>query len=104
MQRAAELEMPAMALLDRNGVYGAPRFHMEGQRRGVRAHIGAEVARKRPGRTVAACTDTCRISIPSSRCAAAAGRVTHRVSESLPPHHSLQAAGEHEGRRRGADH
>ena len=44
IERAAELEMPAMALLDRNGVYGAPRFHMEGQRRGVRAHIGAEVA------------------------------------------------------------
>ena len=44
MQRAAELEMPAMALLDRNGVYGAPRFHMEGQKHGVRAHIGAEVA------------------------------------------------------------
>lgn len=44
MQRAAEMEMPAMALLDRNGVYGAPRFHMEGQRQGVRAHIGAEVA------------------------------------------------------------
>ncbi|WP_158791457.1 DNA polymerase III subunit alpha [Granulicella sp. L60] len=44
MQRAAELEMPAMALLDRNGVYGAPRFHMEGKKYGVRAHIGAEVA------------------------------------------------------------
>jgi error-prone DNA polymerase len=44
MQRAAALEMPAMALLDRNGVYGAPRFHMEGQRQGVRAHIGAEIA------------------------------------------------------------
>ena len=25
-ERAAELEMPAMALLDRNGVYGAQRF------------------------------------------------------------------------------
>jgi error-prone DNA polymerase len=44
MQRAADLEMPAMALLDRNGVYGAPRFHMDGQKRGVRAHIGAEIA------------------------------------------------------------
>ena len=44
IQRAAELEMPAIALLDRNGVYGAPRFHMEGKKRGVRAHIGAEVA------------------------------------------------------------
>ena len=44
MQQAADLEIPAMALLDRNGVYGAPRFHMEGQKRGVRAHIGAEIA------------------------------------------------------------
>lgn len=41
---AADLEIPAMALMDRNGVYGAPRFHMEGQKRGVRAHIGAEIA------------------------------------------------------------
>jgi error-prone DNA polymerase len=44
IERAAELEMPALGLLDRNGVYGAPRLHMEGQRRGVRAHIGAEIA------------------------------------------------------------
>ncbi len=44
IQEAAAIEMPAMALLDRNGVYGAPRFHMEGQRRGVRAHIGAEIS------------------------------------------------------------
>jgi len=44
MQRAADLEMPAMALLDRNGIYGAPRFYMEGQKRGVRAHVGAEIA------------------------------------------------------------
>ena len=44
MQHAAAMEMPAIALLDRNGVYGAPRFHMEGQRQGVRAHIGAEIS------------------------------------------------------------
>jgi error-prone DNA polymerase len=25
--RAAELDIPAVALLDRDGVYGAPRFH-----------------------------------------------------------------------------
>jgi error-prone DNA polymerase len=42
--RAVELEMPAMALLDRNGVYGSARFHSSAQRNGVRAHIGAEVA------------------------------------------------------------
>ena len=44
IQRAAELEMPAMALLDRNGVYGAARFHTSAKRNGVRAHIGAEIA------------------------------------------------------------
>ena len=37
------LNMPAMALLDRNGVYGAPRFHMAAKKAGVKAHIGAEV-------------------------------------------------------------
>ena len=42
--RAAELQMPAMALLDRNGVYGAARFHTSAKRNGVRAHIGAEIA------------------------------------------------------------
>jgi error-prone DNA polymerase len=44
MARCAQLDMPAMALLDRNGLYGAPRFHMAAQRAGTRAHIGAEIA------------------------------------------------------------
>jgi len=47
MKRAAELEMPAIALLDRNGVYGAARFHTSGKRNGVRAHIGAAPVRGR---------------------------------------------------------
>ena len=38
-----EQNMPAMALLDRDGVYGAPRFHMAAKKLGLRAHIGAEV-------------------------------------------------------------
>ncbi len=42
--RAAELEIPAVALLDRNGLYGAARFHTSAQRKGVRALIGAEIA------------------------------------------------------------
>jgi error-prone DNA polymerase len=46
IERAAELEMPAIAIADRNGVYGAARFHTSGHRNGVRAHIGAEVAVK----------------------------------------------------------
>src|SRR5690348_12620177 len=39
----AQLGMPAMALLDRDGVYGAPRFHLSAKKLGVRAHIGAEI-------------------------------------------------------------
>ena len=37
------LGMPAMALLDRDGVYGAPRFHLAAKKAGIKAHIGAEV-------------------------------------------------------------
>lgn len=44
IERAVELEMPALAIADRNGLYGAARFHTAGERSGVRAHIGAEVA------------------------------------------------------------
>ncbi|HEV2697302.1 MAG TPA: error-prone DNA polymerase, partial [Terriglobales bacterium] len=41
--RCAELQMPAIALIDRDGVYGAPRFYMAAKKAGVKAHIGAEV-------------------------------------------------------------
>jgi error-prone DNA polymerase len=44
VERAVELEMPAMALLDRNGVYGSARFHTSAKRNNVRAHVGAEIA------------------------------------------------------------
>jgi error-prone DNA polymerase len=39
----ANLGMPAMALLDRDGVYGSPRFHLAAKKAGIKAHIGAEV-------------------------------------------------------------
>jgi error-prone DNA polymerase len=40
----AQLEGSAMALLDRDGVYGAPRFHMAAKKSGIKAHIGAEIS------------------------------------------------------------
>jgi len=40
----ADLNMPAMAIMDRNGVYGAPRFHMAAKKAGIRAHIGSEIS------------------------------------------------------------
>ncbi len=39
----ATLEMPAMALLDRDGVYGSPRFHLAAKKTKIKGHIGAEV-------------------------------------------------------------
>ncbi len=44
MERAAALVMPAIAIADRNGLYGAARFHTAGKRSGVKTHIGAEIA------------------------------------------------------------
>src|SRR5688500_18596921 len=42
-ERAAELGYPALALLDRDGVYGAPRFHQAATKLGIKALIGAEL-------------------------------------------------------------
>ena len=39
----ANLGMPAIALLDRDGVYGSPRLHLAATKAGIKAHIGAEV-------------------------------------------------------------
>ncbi|HEX5965096.1 MAG TPA: PHP domain-containing protein, partial [Pyrinomonadaceae bacterium] len=43
-----ELQMPAMALLDRDGVYGAPRFHLSARKNDIKAHIGAEISVQLP--------------------------------------------------------
>jgi error-prone DNA polymerase len=43
VDRAAELEYPAVALLDRDGVYGAPRFHKAAVAAGIKPIIGAEL-------------------------------------------------------------
>jgi len=40
---AANYGMPAMALLDRHGFYGAPRFHLAAQDAKIKAHIGVEL-------------------------------------------------------------
>jgi error-prone DNA polymerase len=43
VERAASLGYPALALLDADGVYGAPRFHKAAKQAGLRAIIGAEL-------------------------------------------------------------
>jgi error-prone DNA polymerase len=45
---ALALKMPAMALLDRDGFYGCPRFHLSAKKNGIKAHIGAEITVQSP--------------------------------------------------------
>ena len=51
VERAAALGYPALALLDADGVYGAPRFHRAAKQAGIRPIIGAEltITAGRPG-------------------------------------------------------
>src|ERR1700730_6048059 len=44
----AELKMSSMALLDKDGLYGAARFHLAGKKLGIKAHIGAEITVQSP--------------------------------------------------------
>jgi len=43
IEMCERFSMPAMALVDRNGVYGTPRFHMAAKKMGTKAHVGSEV-------------------------------------------------------------
>ena len=50
VERAAALGYPALALLDADGVYGAPRFHKAAKQAGLKAIIGAELTIAEAGR------------------------------------------------------
>ena len=65
VERAAALGYPALALLDADGVYGAPRFHKAAKQAGLKAIIGAE------------------LTIDSLRCSPTA---THRDTETPRSH------------------
>lgn len=39
-----EHQVPAMALLDRNGIYGSARFHLTAKANDITAHVGAELS------------------------------------------------------------
>src|SRR5215212_2114123 len=47
IERAAELGYPALGLLDRDGVYGLPRFHKAALAAGIRPIVGAELTVQR---------------------------------------------------------
>src|SRR5580658_5979649 len=42
-EQCAALDQPAMALVDFDGVYGAPRFHLAMKKKNLTAYLGAEV-------------------------------------------------------------
>ncbi|MDF3057691.1 MAG: polymerase alpha subunit [Rariglobus sp.] len=42
-ERAAQLGLPALAVLDRDGLYGAPRVYSAAREQGIRPLVGAEV-------------------------------------------------------------
>ena len=50
IERAAELGYPALALLDRDGVYGAPQFYRAAKAAGIKAIVGAELTMRCQGR------------------------------------------------------
>ncbi len=56
-------QMPAMALLDRDGVYGAPRFHLAMKKLNLKAHIGAEITSLLPPCPKAGEPATSRVSL-----------------------------------------
>jgi error-prone DNA polymerase len=43
VERAAALGYPALALVDRDGVYGAPRFYKAAKAAGIKAIVGCEI-------------------------------------------------------------
>jgi error-prone DNA polymerase len=77
VDRAAMLGYPAVALLDRDGVYGAPRFHKAARAAGLKPIIGAEltlaitadsITGSRTGNTARQRDESSRQPLAASRC------------------------------------
>ena len=58
VDRAAALDYPALALVDRDGLYGIPRFHKAAQAAGIRAIVGCELTIADCGLRIADCETT----------------------------------------------
>jgi error-prone DNA polymerase len=66
IERAAALDYPALALLDADGVYGAPRFHKAAKQAGLKAIIGAELTIADSGQPVSRRTPNPESRIPAT--------------------------------------
>src|SRR6476619_3669561 len=59
----SELKMPAMALLDNDGLYGAARFHLAAKKLDIKAHMGSEITVSTSGAEIS----NPRFQIPNSK-------------------------------------
>src|SRR6185295_19926436 len=66
VDRAAALGYDALALVDRDGLYGAPRFHKAAKAAGLKAIIGAELTIADPSSLVSRPSSSSFLSRPSS--------------------------------------
>ncbi len=74
--RAAELDHPALALADRDGLYGAPRFYQAARQAGLHPIVGAEVSLDDGGRLL--------LLVPSPRGYRALSRLVTRGQAARP--------------------
>ncbi len=80
--QAARYGYPAIALLDRDGVYGAPRFHRAATAAGIKAIIGAELT---ISPTVARTSRASRPTHPNARTSRTQSQTFGFLSSSSPP-------------------
>jgi len=93
VERAAQLDMPAIALADRNGLYGVARFqHDGGRKHGIKAHIGAEIAVRSVGNKLTPPSWLPHQCPNGATTYTLALRIANRLSEPLPAHHTFQDA------------
>ncbi|HEX3320510.1 MAG TPA: error-prone DNA polymerase [Terriglobales bacterium] len=79
----AHLDMPAMALTDRNGVYGCPRFHLSSKQAKIKAHIGAEVTCRQFSNA------DCKLPAAGEQHPAFQSKICNRQS-AIPPQSSIE--------------
>ena len=82
VEQAARFDYPALALLDRDGVYGAPRFHRAATAAGIKAIIGAELTLQ---------PTFAQVGVAGSAFAQATDRFHLRASVDRPPGHQRPA-------------
>ena len=98
-EQAAHLELPGLAILDRDGLYGSPRLYTSAKKLGLRSHIGAEVSVETFGAADSAGDVAASHDSRQAGTAVAALRVADRLPESFHVDLRLQTCATQQGRR-----